>query len=213
MITLLRPMLVTLALTAATAFAQEVVPLWPPGAPGSETRKVEPEKVDGDRVSHIHHPSLAVYLPSKDRATGTAIIVIPGGGHRFLVMKHEGHHLGERLAARLFPHQTIQHNHAYAAHQARRVCHPGIQFGFPGHRHGCERVVEGIPTKHLCFNAVADERTIGEPRGRGEAHQTEYLAETHAVDRFLGGGESVAPKGGAVPFTVLRLNRTVRASR
>lgn len=76
------------------------LPLWPQGAPGSEARKDEPEKIEGDRVSNIHHPSLTVYLPPKDKATGTAIIVVPGGGHRFLVMRHEGYNVGEWLAAR-----------------------------------------------------------------------------------------------------------------
>lgn len=80
--------------------AREIIPLWPQGAPGSEARMHEPEKVEGDRVSNIHHPSLTVYLPAEGQANGTAIVVVPGGGHRFLVMRHEGHNVGEWLAAR-----------------------------------------------------------------------------------------------------------------
>lgn len=95
--------LVTLLLLGATAVhAAEptIVPLWPHGAPGSEARKDEPEKIDGDRVSNIHHPSLTVYLPPKETANGTAVIVVPGGGHRFLVMRHEGYNVAEWLVER-----------------------------------------------------------------------------------------------------------------
>jgi endo-1,4-beta-xylanase len=69
----------------------------------------EPEKVDGDRVSNIHHPSLTVYLPAKDKATGTAIVVVPGGGHRLLVMRHEGYNVGEWLAARGIAAFVLKH--------------------------------------------------------------------------------------------------------
>jgi endo-1,4-beta-xylanase len=84
----------------AHAAGKLVVPLWASGAPGSEARKAEPEHVDGDKVSNIHHPSLTVYLPPKGKANGTAVIVIPGGGHRFLVMNHEGYNVAEWLAQR-----------------------------------------------------------------------------------------------------------------
>lgn len=90
-----------LAFAAATAFAaadRPVVPLWPNGAPGSEARKNEPEKVAGSNVSNIHQPSLLVYLPPKEKATGAAVIVAPGGGHQRLAIQHEGYNVGEWLA-------------------------------------------------------------------------------------------------------------------
>lgn len=86
-----------------------LIPLWPNGAPGSEARRGEAEKVDGDKVSNIHHPSLTAYLPAKDKATGTAVIVVPGGGHRFLVMNHEGYNVGEWLAARGIAAFVLKH--------------------------------------------------------------------------------------------------------
>jgi endo-1,4-beta-xylanase len=109
MSTLPRLILVLACLCLRPVFAQEVVPLWPQGAPGSEARKDEPEKVDGDRVSNIHHPSLTLYLPVPERATGTAIIVVPGGGHRFLVMNHEGHNVGRWLAERGIAAFVLKH--------------------------------------------------------------------------------------------------------
>ena len=64
--------------------------LWPAGAPGSEG-KTAPEKNENSRVSSVHKPSLTVYLPSREKATGAGVIVIPGGGHRYLAIDHEGY--------------------------------------------------------------------------------------------------------------------------
>ena len=78
------------------------IPLWMDGAPGSKSKKSEPEKADIGpgkcNVTNVHHPSITPYLPSPERATGTAIVIAPGGGHRMLCLGHEGGGLGEWLA-------------------------------------------------------------------------------------------------------------------
>ena len=61
--------------------------------------KVEKTGASELRVSSIHNPSLTVYLPAKEKATGAAVIVAPGGGHRFLSITHEGYQVGEWLAS------------------------------------------------------------------------------------------------------------------
>jgi endo-1,4-beta-xylanase len=68
--------------------------LWPGVAPGSEGR-TSPETVrineQGEHiVSNVQAPTLTAYLPAPGHATGTAVIVIPGGGHAELWMDHEG---------------------------------------------------------------------------------------------------------------------------
>jgi endo-1,4-beta-xylanase len=78
--------------------------LWPNGAPGSEGRTT-PEKVrvteGGDHVvSSIHRPSITPYLPDRSAATGAAIIVAPGGGHRELWIDHEGYNVAQWLRER-----------------------------------------------------------------------------------------------------------------
>lgn len=84
--------LIALLLLHYQALAQSdslTMPLWPHGAPGFESRRNEPEK--GDRyISNIHNPSITVYLPPKDKATGVAVLICPGGGHRMLVINSEG---------------------------------------------------------------------------------------------------------------------------
>ena len=69
--------------------------LWTNGAPGSEgetgNEKVRIAETGDHVISNIHHPSVALYLPAKDKANGTALIIAPGGGHRELWIDHEGY--------------------------------------------------------------------------------------------------------------------------
>ncbi len=81
-------LLLPVALQAQTE--QTVIPLWPKGAPGFENRRNEPELAKDYWVRNIHNPSLTVFLPSKDKANGAAVVVCPGGGHRLLVWTAEG---------------------------------------------------------------------------------------------------------------------------
>lgn len=67
-----------------------VMPLWPNGAPGFESRKNIPEEAKDYWVRHINNPSIAVYMAPKEKATGAAVIICPGGGHRLLVYNAEG---------------------------------------------------------------------------------------------------------------------------
>jgi acetyl esterase/lipase len=68
----------------------QVIPLWPDGAPGFEDRRNEPELAQDYWVRNIHNPSITVFIPPKDKATGAAVLVCPGGGHRELVFNAEG---------------------------------------------------------------------------------------------------------------------------
>lgn len=70
------------AFTCNTA-EPERVPLWVGGAPGKPATKPEDE------------PVVILSLPAADVATGTAVVVCPGGGYGHLAMDHEG----EQIAA------------------------------------------------------------------------------------------------------------------
>lgn len=84
------------------------IPLWPNGAPGSEARKNEPEQIawrqEKDIVFpvlfNVHNPSITPFLPAKDKATGCAVIIAPGGGNRQHTIDREGYDLGRWLADR-----------------------------------------------------------------------------------------------------------------
>ena len=66
------------------------VVLWPNGAPGSEARKDEAERISGENITNVHNPSVIVFLPPKEKATGAALVLAPGGGHNNLTIVHEG---------------------------------------------------------------------------------------------------------------------------
>ena len=103
---MLRKTIGALLLMGTYAFAMkngDAVPLWANGAPGSEGMTGKQEVIvpakpgDSTQLSNIHNPSLLVYLPSKEKATGAAMIIAPGGGHRFLSIDTEGTNVAEWL--------------------------------------------------------------------------------------------------------------------
>ncbi len=88
----LRVISVLLLLSGATAFGVEpgTISLWPNGAPGFESRRNQPEQTRNSSIINVHNPSVTVFLPPKDKANGSAVLICPGGGHRELVFKGEG---------------------------------------------------------------------------------------------------------------------------
>ncbi|WP_316817046.1 alpha/beta hydrolase [Pedobacter nyackensis] len=83
--------------------AQEIVNLYPGAIPGA---KVTPETyvenaetgTDGiTRVSKVSQPTLTVFLPPKEKATGAAVIICPGGGYGILAISHEGYDVAKRF--------------------------------------------------------------------------------------------------------------------
>jgi acetyl esterase/lipase len=73
----LRTVLLCVVASPLLTQAQQSFPLWPSGAPGAL----------GNVSNDI--PTLTVYLPPADKASGAAIVVCPGGGYGGLA-SHEG---------------------------------------------------------------------------------------------------------------------------
>src|ERR1700761_6759511 len=81
---------ILLSIAANAQDTARQIPLWPNGAPGFENKRNEPEQAKDYWVKNIHNPSITVYLPPKEKATGAAVVIFPGGGHRLLVFNAEG---------------------------------------------------------------------------------------------------------------------------
>ena len=113
------------AATAAPGAEPAEIPLWSKGAPGSEG-KTDPEltatNANGERtVWNVHNPSLTPYLPAKEKANGTAILVIPGGGHRNLAITHEGYNIGKWLSERGIAAFVLKHRLARETNSTYKI--------------------------------------------------------------------------------------------
>jgi acetyl esterase/lipase len=102
---MLRTTICVLALFVGVALAADhpEVPLWAHGAPGSEGKTAKevdepPNQAHGYfKVTEVHNPSVTVYLPAPEKATGAAMVIAPGGGHQFLNFDQEGTYVAEYL--------------------------------------------------------------------------------------------------------------------
>lgn len=76
------------------SFAQDtIIPLWPEGQIPNrvETDEREIHVKEGIlRISKVQKPTIEVYLPAKQNATGQAMLIFPGGGYNILAYDWEG---------------------------------------------------------------------------------------------------------------------------
>lgn len=80
--------------TQLTSAQPQVTPLWEDGEIDT-TGWDQPEEItvlpNGIKVvRNVSKPTLTAYLPAPSIATGTAVIVCPGGAYHFLAFEHEG---------------------------------------------------------------------------------------------------------------------------
>lgn len=95
----------TLLAASAFAAAPAEIPIWPGVAPGSEKaeQKEQATLFPGARfnvVRNVTKPTLTVYLPDPAKATGTGVIVAPGGAFRILTIDAEGNDVARWLVER-----------------------------------------------------------------------------------------------------------------
>ena len=99
--------------------------LWPDGAPGSEGKtgpEITATNSNGEMtVWSIHKPSLTPYLPSAGKANGTAMLVIPGGGHRNLAITHEGYNVAQWLSERGIAAFVLKHRLARETNSTYKI--------------------------------------------------------------------------------------------
>jgi acetyl esterase/lipase len=85
--------------------AQELtLPLYPEGKVPNYRASGETERRDSSgeviKISLVQAPDLAIYLPSKRSATGTAVVICPGGGYVNLSYNWEGSEPARWLASK-----------------------------------------------------------------------------------------------------------------
>jgi acetyl esterase/lipase len=95
-----------MALFSLTVVAQqEVVPLYPGAARGSENWKQQETELRSNLwqtpiVFNVSKPTLTVFRPDPAKANGTAVVICPGGGFIALSIESEGFQVARWLADR-----------------------------------------------------------------------------------------------------------------
>ncbi len=95
---------------AYEAHADEVIKLWPGTPPGparevgeeEDITKPEDRLIAGRRIiklANVAMPEAHVYLPPKDKRSGSAVVVCPGGGFHILAWDLEGTEVAEWLTS------------------------------------------------------------------------------------------------------------------
>jgi acetyl esterase/lipase len=110
--------LITLTIVKA-AGSHETELLWPDGAPGAKGTE------DGDK------PTLTIYLPTREKATGAAVVICPGGGYGHLAMDHEGHQIAQWLNSFGVAGFILQYRHSRS----------GAGYGHPAPLQDAQRAV------------------------------------------------------------------------
>jgi acetyl esterase/lipase len=83
---------------ASKTIAQQTIPLYQGAIPNSTGYKMKEIPVKWEKFTgyrNIAEPSLGVYLPEKELANGTAVIICPGGGYWFENAEPEGKLIAE----------------------------------------------------------------------------------------------------------------------
>jgi len=83
------------------AAGQEVIPLYQKTIPNSK-QHVDDESFIYNKdsipiINNISRPTLTVFLPAKEKRTGAAVIICPGGGYQIAAIKHEGIDVAKRF--------------------------------------------------------------------------------------------------------------------
>src|SRR5690606_33214638 len=68
--------------------AQEIINLYPSTIPNSKPSDIK-ESGEG-MYRNVTNPTLEYFKPNPEKATGTAIIMVPGGGYSVVVYQGEG---------------------------------------------------------------------------------------------------------------------------
>ena len=139
---------------ARTGFASDplVVDLWPGKAPGDvgingqETSRIHPSPIVGPTklITNVIRPTLTIYQPAKEKNTGTAMLICPGGGYHNLFWELEGEDVAAWLNSMAQPSDVILADWEASNYLAPRT--PARVFG--GHP---------VATLHVAEKQLAEE--------------------------------------------------------
>ncbi len=89
---ILLKLFLTISLISIGVDAQEIIELYPGAIPNSKISDIKEISTTSPpgMFSGVTKPTLEIFLPDKDKATGAAVIICPGGGYSVIVYQGEG---------------------------------------------------------------------------------------------------------------------------
>jgi acetyl esterase/lipase len=117
--------------------SSNVVLLWPDGAPGAKG------DTDGDK------PTLTAYQAPRENATGTAVVICPGGAYGHLAMDHEGQQIAQWLNSLGVTGFILKYRHRYS----------GAGYGHPAPLQDAQRAIRIVRSRAKEWNV--DPNRIG----------------------------------------------------
>lgn len=106
-----------LFMTISLSAQDKVLKVWPNGAPNDNGMTEPEEKYDGVRVRNVSEAEMYVYLPDKDKNTGAAVVICPGGGYWIEAMDHEGYDIAEWLKSKGITGIVLKYRLPYGNHE------------------------------------------------------------------------------------------------
>lgn len=82
------------------SMSQISMPLYQDGIPNSKPAPDSELPISRGSIvvlGKVSVPTLSVYLPAKEKATGTAVIICPGGGYSVITIDHEGKEVAKKF--------------------------------------------------------------------------------------------------------------------
>ncbi len=70
--------------------AQEIINLYPGAIPNSKKSNIKETRKSRGMYAGVTNPTLEIFLPEREKSTGAAVVICPGGGYSVVVYQGEG---------------------------------------------------------------------------------------------------------------------------
>lgn len=192
------------ALLSMPAAAQTRYPLWPNGAPGFEDRAAIPERSADYWTRNVNNPSVEAWVPPPANRTGTAVVIVPGGGHRLLVTTTEGTDV-----ARWLMHRGV----AAFVLRYRLFREEGSPYKLADARADTERAVRLVRARAAEWGVAADRVGVWGFSAGGELARMAALSQPVAAPgQGARGGDAVDRASARPDFAILEFPGPLKAA-
>ena len=150
--------------------------LWPDGAPAAM----------GDDAND--KPTITIYLPTKEKSVGSAVVIFPGGGYRYVAIDHEGRQIARWLNDTGIAAFVVDYRHR------------GRGYGHPAPIQDAQRAIRTVRNRSAEFGIEPNKIGIIGFSAGGHLAST---AGTHFNERFYEPNDAVDNVSARPDFMIL----------